>query len=395
MGDLIRDVHVQNFKSIPDLSLELGRVNVFIGENGCGKSNFLEALAFASAALSGKLDNEFLASRGIRVTEPQFMRSAFEGTQADPIEVTTTDASRRRFRAHISTMADSPFPEWRGAASVEPAAGDTVAPAPDEEVTELASSMKTWADFKEWNEEQLRNLADSFLSRHAFSARALLDHPLRAFLIYSPENTALRTFSREGQILPLGVKGEGLFRLLKVLSSDQERWTQLKQNLRMLQWFGDIEVPADPHSFEESIRIKDRFIAETLSSFDQRSANEGFLFLLFYFSLIISPDTPSLFAVDNIDASLNPKTATELTRRIAKLAVTYNKQVILTTHSPAVLDGLDLKDDEQRLFVFYRNKKGETRSRRLTPPTPLGKEPPVKLSEAFMRGLLGGLPQNF
>jgi len=49
-----------------------------ISENGCGKSNILEALALASAAADDKLDNEFLAGRGIRVTEPQFMRSAFE-----------------------------------------------------------------------------------------------------------------------------------------------------------------------------------------------------------------------------------------------------------------------------------------------------------------------------
>ena len=49
-----------------------------IGENGCGKSKILEAIALASAAADDKLDNEFLASRGMRVTEPQFMRSAFE-----------------------------------------------------------------------------------------------------------------------------------------------------------------------------------------------------------------------------------------------------------------------------------------------------------------------------
>ena len=75
---MLKEVKIENYKSIHKLKLELGRVTVLIGENGCGKSNILEAIALASAAADDKLDNEFLASRGIRVTEPQLMRSAFE-----------------------------------------------------------------------------------------------------------------------------------------------------------------------------------------------------------------------------------------------------------------------------------------------------------------------------
>src|SRR6266478_7762903 len=75
---MIRKVRVENYKSIPDLTLDLGRVTVLIGANGSGKSNILEAIALASAAAQRKLDNEFLISRGIRVTETRFMRSAFD-----------------------------------------------------------------------------------------------------------------------------------------------------------------------------------------------------------------------------------------------------------------------------------------------------------------------------
>lgn len=75
---MINEIRISNYKSVEKLKLELGRVNIFIGENGCGKSNILEAIALISAATNNKLDNEFLTSRGIRVTEPQFMRSAFD-----------------------------------------------------------------------------------------------------------------------------------------------------------------------------------------------------------------------------------------------------------------------------------------------------------------------------
>ena len=75
---MITEFNVENYKSIKKLSIKLGRINVLIGENGCGKSNILESLVLASAATQNKLDNEFLSSRGLRVTKPQLMRSAFE-----------------------------------------------------------------------------------------------------------------------------------------------------------------------------------------------------------------------------------------------------------------------------------------------------------------------------
>ena len=75
---MIREIEIEGFKSIERLKLELGRVTVLIGENGCGKSNILEAIAFASAAYADRLSHEFLASRGIRSTEPRLMRPRFD-----------------------------------------------------------------------------------------------------------------------------------------------------------------------------------------------------------------------------------------------------------------------------------------------------------------------------
>jgi hypothetical protein len=34
---------------------------------------------------------------------------------------------------------------------------------------------------------------------------------------------------------------------------------------------------------------------------------------------------------------------------------------LVTTHNPAALDGLNLNDEDQRLFVVYRNDEGPPR----------------------------------
>ena len=51
---MIRTLRVESFKSLVKLELELGRVNVFIGANGSGKSNLLEAVGILGAAAFGR-----------------------------------------------------------------------------------------------------------------------------------------------------------------------------------------------------------------------------------------------------------------------------------------------------------------------------------------------------
>ena len=217
------------------------------------------------------------------------------------------------------------------------------------------------------------------------------------FTIYSPENQALRTFEKEGQIQPLGINGEGLFKLIKVLNLEpnQDKINQIKEKLQLIDWFKDFEVPGDLSPRQTSLQLKDKYLDRDLTYFDQKSSNEGFLFLLFYFALFISDLTPNFFAIDNIDASLNPRLCRRLIQELVELAQKHDKQVIFTTHNPAVLDGLDLDDEEQRLFVIYRNQLGHTKARRILKPKTIEGQEPVKLSEAFLRGYIGGLPKNF
>jgi len=82
---------------------------------------------------------------------------------------------------------------------------------------------------------------------------------------------------------------------------------------------------------------------------------------------------------------------------LTHLAKKYDKQIFLTTHNPAILDGIDLGDEEQKLFVVSRNKQGHTRMKNITleDKPKSSTDEPLKLSEAFLRGYLGGLPKGF
>ncbi|TAG95009.1 MAG: ATP-binding cassette domain-containing protein [Oscillatoriales cyanobacterium] len=402
---MLKEVRIENYKSIHKLKLELGRVTVLIGENGCGKSNILEAIALASAAADDKLDNEFLAARGIRVTEPQLMRSAFEKDNlTKEIKIDLTGNDQQPFSCVLEND-NSPYSKWLNKIDFYTFLVPAINFINDNKnylentfnLQEKYENDPNKLSIEQASQElKLRELVKSkdkilqSLQRHSKM------FAIREFIIYSPENQALRTFEKEGQVQPLGINGEGLFKLLKVLSSEnQEQLNEIKKKLKLIDWFQDFEASPNLSNIQNSLQIKDRYLDPDLAYFDQRSSNEGFLFLLFYFALFISDITPKFFAIDNIDASLNPRLCRRLTQELVELAKKHDKQVIFTTHNPAVLDGLDLDDDEQRLLVIYRNQLGHTKARRILKPKPLEGQEPVRLSEAFLRGYIGGLPKNF
>lgn len=377
---MIERVHIKNFKSIYDLDINVGRVNLFIGENGSGKSNLLEALVFVSASQSNKLDNEFLVSRGLRVTEPTFMRSAFDENN-DDINIVVNNKS-------FSFYNDGQeYSQWNWIYSSENS--DDI----EKEVFPIINDdkqllKKLFEAYHSNDETQVKNIINDTIAKN-FNLE-------KNFIIYSPENTALRTFEKEGQIQPLGINGEGLLKLLKVVNNydDKSYISNIIKSLQLFDWFEDIQIPDTLSLGEDKVIIKDKYLYKEI---DQRSTNEGFLFILFYITLIVAKETPKAFAIDNIDASLNPKLCTKLMMIICDLAKKYDKQIFLTTHNPAILDGIDLNDEEQKLFVVSRNKSGHTKMKNITAKDKpkSSNDEPLKLSEAFLRGYLGGLPKGF
>jgi predicted ATPase len=372
---MITKLEIHNYKSLNDLTLEVGRFNVLIGENGCGKSNLLEAIALVAAAASNKLDNEFLASRGIRVTEPKLMRSAFDDENLSKnISVTISLNHPDEEYAYTLLNNNRPYSSWIYSSWIE---------------IDPPANIKGLT-----NAEMLRKSDERIFIWEKMLHHSKNSWKLQKFVIYSPENTALRNFSKEGQVEPLGINGEGLLKLLKVIKNESsDQWQEIQDSLELFDWFDGIEIP-DLSSNDDQVSITDRYLTQVI---DQRSANEGFLFVLFYIALMVSEYTPKIFAIDNIDTALNPKLCTKLIKVLINLAKDYDKQVFVTTHNPAILDGINLGDDEQRLLVVSRNKLGHTNFKRIEladKPRSSNNED-LKLSEAFLRGYLGGLPKGF
>ena len=386
---MIKRIKIENYKSIVDQTLELGAFNVVIGANGCGKSNILEAIAMAALSCSGGLLPEMFETRGIRLSDSRFMRSAFEDTDKEYIslQVETTGGDESLYRIHYNTELRPA--QWEDVVEEETKALITTVKDHGQKykIKDLVAFLKSRDDRNSINVNLLEG------ENHQLVLTRSRVNGLRSFTIYSLEESALRSLD----LMPstkLGRTGKGLLPYLKELSKTNEGRAvlkEIKENMQVIDWFEDMEMPEQGLAQDSTLILKDRYVDETLSYFDQRSANEAFLYLLFYFTLFISEETPSFFAIDNIESSLNPKLCRLIISKLTKLAQEHNKQVLLTTHSPFVLDGLDGLSEEKCLFVASRNSDGFTVTNRIAE----NKNKSIPLSEAWLKGYLGGLPNNF
>ena len=357
---MVREIQIINYKSIVDLTLDLGRFNVIIGTNGCGKSNILEAITMASASHQRKLDTEFLLNRNIRVTEPIFMTNAFDDVELND--------------GHMHFVVNGN----------------------DGQCYNIGFNLIHYERTKTWKnllEESSVVRPDNNTNQHGVTQFGETIEEFASFLSYRPFENFLREV-KDSPIYPLGIRGEGLMQYLKTISTNEEYrelFLKINDGLKMLDWFDGFNIPDGLLSNEYKLSIGDKFLKDSLHYFDQRSTNEGFLYLLFFLTLFNSKDTPQFFAVDNIETSFNPGLCQNLTKYLVKTTKENGKQVILTTHNPFVLDGMDLSDDEVRLFVCRRDIDGHTKIERVK----YREDRKMSLSELWMSGLIGALPDNF
>lgn len=384
---MINKITIHNYKSVVDASFPLSSFNVIIGANGSGKSNVLEAIALAAASSSDKLDYEYFSNRGIRVVDPQMMLPAFEDIDAQVIQVEVCeDDNETKSEFKIRYNKDAKPPRWEDSCINARQFINLLEENNVKNVGELKQVIQ------KLEEDDTINITLEERDSRVFIRPSCKE--LSNFTIYSIEESVLRKADNDSRLYPLGRHGEGLFAYLKYLSTRSDSTDIIKEinsNLVVFDWFDGIEFPNSQLSNEYKIKLHDSYVNEALTFFDQRSTNEGFLYLLFYLTLIISDETPSFFAIENIDASFNPKLCREVIRRLTVLAKIHNKQIIATTHNPTVLDGLDIQSDDQSLLVARRNIDGYTKVNKIESKGKLN----MSLSDAWKMGYFGGLPDNF
>jgi energy-coupling factor transporter ATP-binding protein EcfA2 len=395
---MIIKITIRSFKSIEKAEIELGNLNVFVGANGSGKSNLLEAIGVLSAAADGKVTDQTLMQRGVRPGVPKLYKSAFpsSGSRPDPNILFSGYSQQAHYAVRLYNPMADPSPAWTFKAEVfERGQEILVCRVPYSQEypnTEIGLAALKAVELKDGD-----------------PALALLRR-LQNYVIYSPTTPVLRGIAPEAQPRqPLGLSGghlpEAVRGLLLGRHENELAKNVYSESLRLIGWakkydsVSSSSLPLSPaaSSSPRVIKFTDKYMMPGRNVLSGYDASEGALYVLFMAVLATHPKAPLFCAVDNADHGLNPGLATALTKSFAEwiLASKDDRQVLMTSHNPAVLDGLPLQDDRVRLFTVDRDNKGKTIVERVVVNKKLLDMADTKgwpLSRLWMNKLIGGMP---
>ena len=394
---MLDKLSVRTFKSLDDVTVGLGLVNVFIGANGSGKSNLLEALGVLSAAADGKVDDQALLARGVRPGLPALYKSAFPampGRRIPPHLHFGARSVQARYEVSLHNPLEDPAPAWKF--KTELWKGDDKT---------LVGRLSTQA--KKTNPE--RGLAA--LKAVEVSEGSALDllRLLQGYVIFSPTTAVLRGVAPETQPRrPVGLSGGNLPQAIRDLLRQRkldDRSRRICREVRGLLdwaesfgWTSSGRLPLSPTAAasKDVIRFRDRFMRKDRNILSGYDASDGALYALFLAVISGHEASPALCAVDNADHGLNPRLARSLMGYLCQwyLESSQPRQILLTTHNPLVLDGLPLQDNRVRLFTVSRTGSGRTSVRRVVVDDSLLEraEQGWSLSRLWVMGHLGGVP---
>lgn len=388
---MIETLRIESFKSIAEAQLDLGQVNVFIGANGSGKSNLLEALALLSAAASGKVDQSTLIWRGARASG--YYRPMFEGTSNEA--ETILHASSKSSSYHVTLVA--------------PEVGRSLPW--DYKSEKLTTGKRPVADRASLKKKNARTdpkvgyAALKIAEEAPDSAASVFLKSLASYSIYSADTPILHGWMKDPQERePIGLGGGRLAEAVGELLDLPDQAIALNREFHdCVDWFssfGVLRIRDNKMEVKQrELAFMDRYFKRERGHFRLLSANdvnEGVLYLAFLAVLGLHPHAPSLFAVENVDHGLNPLLAKRLMTALSEriLNVPEKRQAFLTTHNPLVLDGLPLQDKRVRLFTVDRDNTGRSVVRRFEV-TEKHRDMAAKgwtLSRMWINKLIGGVP---
>lgn len=389
----LKKISVGNFKSLFHVSFEPGKVNVFIGANGSGKSTVLEAIGLLSAAMTDRVDANSLQRKGVRLSASSLYKSNFKGQRAKP----TIDLSLEweeeeqsdifRYDVHLTTPKDTDYWKYHSESFSQ-------------------NEERKWGRSNA-SQKQGNNYIGFFLideNPELVNGREIAKL-FSNFGIFQPNTLTLRgTVPDPNQMSPIGLNGGRLAEALQDIIKEKDgdiRFGSLYMDdvLEMIDWASDISIDIPKKTSINSnipttrqiIEFSDRFMKNT-AKFTGYDASEGALYVLFMLCLAMHPQAPSVFAVDSFDHALNPRLAKKITQVFCQQILENKKHVFLTTHNPLVLDGLDLKNDDIRLFAVDRDRNGFAQIKRIQVSEELLREG-QSLSRLWINGRLGGVPE--
>ena len=341
----LQSLRIRNFKAVVDSkTVKLRPLTAFIGNNGAGKSSLIEALETYQAIVRDGLDVAMQRWLGIEHVRHKAQEAKERmGKLVNPVSFELAlGESPRKVRRLSMTVNNDPAANRMLIAS--------------ERVTDLAG------DFTE------RNMLDS-LPPHG-AGRSILTVPVDLgmtmvanevlawqFLTLSPERMGLPVpQQRTKGAVRLANDGSNVADfLLDLRRQDANAFNGIVETMAfVLPYAKDIQPTLTSSEIERKAWLQ---LSEDTFKVPGWLLSTGTLRMLALLALLRHPSPPPLIVVEEIENGLDPRSIHLIVEEIRSAVLAGVTQVVVTTHSPYLLDLLTL----EHLVVVERDGEGHPR----------------------------------
>ncbi|MCC7015422.1 MAG: AAA family ATPase [Planctomycetes bacterium] len=404
---MIRRIKIEGFKSLQAVEVELGSLNLFIGANASGKSNFFDALRVLQGIGYGFTIGEILdgkpKSANSDVWDPirgGSARAAFSnGAKADeirfdvrielglgdhatadfcvsfdPAEGVLTEESLNVGGTRIYSSADIENPRGQPYFEVRRAPGRASRP-PHYKFDRTRSVLGQFAR------------SNHCLDQHRPAVSACL-RALSNTQRIDPSPATLRDYSTAQSVKRMGERGENFAALVKTICADSGTRDAYASWLRQL-WTSEAI---------EDVSVLHGALGEPLFAIRERGKDQpapvlsdGTLRFAAIAAAFFQPDRPDILTIEELESGIHASRVRVLVELLRSQSKTGNVQVMATTHSPIVLAWLN---ESEFATTFYCDRDPTTAASNIRPLTRvpdflrvLNKQP---IGELFAEGWLEG-----
>lgn len=386
---MIKKLQVKNYKSLKNLDLELGVRNVLVGPNMSGKSNLLDCFKFLTQICISGVNTAFLNRGG-------FSEVVWKGKDGGPIslglviELEENEKSKKSYEYEISIIGstDSPTgPIWVEKENL---------------IVKTKDRVSTLVDLR----------GGQGKVTHADGSTAFAPpEPGRSALEFSVPGW-------EGMIIKYYISRWRYYRLLppvmKNANAAVAQYFLTENGDNFSSWFMTLQTryPTEFHlikqvakdvfpELEEILTPPTQFATTFMSSIEKflkqpiaiGHMSDGEIVFLSWLSLIFAPPALSapLFCIEELENHLHPKlleTLVEVLNQRQKELGPHAAQIIVTTHSPYLVDKVNLDDlivvEKSNGATSYTRPASKTHLKELLEREELG------LGELWYSGALSG-----
>ena len=350
---MITEIEIEGFKSLEKVSLKLGKLNLFVGANASGKSNFFDALrALQGIGYGFKIEEIFQGKPKSASSE------VWEGIRGGIAKAGfMSQASGDPARGLISFRVGLKTPEVPRELSYSIGISPETGHIESEALTvDAESDLIPWSNLSSVRElhqrgyPALSTLNGGYLPIECRACSKLLSNMQRL----SPIPAILREYGQVFLANRMGESGENFASLVKSILASKEK------GAAYVSWLRDLLS-----SEAEDIQILSGAVGEPLFAlrkgslvFPAHILSDGTLRFAALVAAFFQPDMPDIITIEEIENGIHPARLRLLVELLKSQSSETGPQVFATTHSPAVLAWLDESDYATTFFCRRDEETG-------------------------------------